>query len=856
MASGIALMILFSMSFYMIFFPVKSEGISVDGDFSDWSDVQMYCDLSNDQHSNTIDVTLTAIENGEDYLYFYVETRGNMFQGIGSNGDIVRIFIDSDASPSTGYYINNIGADYLIEVYGINNEILSSNYYEYYIFNHIDSNLPRTQYDWNAWAPMFRVDCQVNGNRMEAKLWVDELRISSQINPRILVQSIDPLGNYDFSSVFTQEGAIEAVLYGVGVNSLTPGRSNEFLTISLSNRGEEACEIDGLTFNQDSTAVMEDIKGIKLYYRGEFLSEGIIESNSFSFSNLRLSIDTPISLNLVLLIHDGAKPGHAISLSLVDIDTKAGVTYSNERISAYISVIPSNPILDGLFGEWTNPRTDENDDVSNPNLNILAYDAMDLADFSYFYLNISGDLLTGDAVTSRGAINIPTSKIDEEREKKEEIIYQETVLPEMWGEDTILIFLETSSSFGWDSTENHVSSAEYLISIKGKQGRIISSELLRFSGNNQYEWKWDSVKEINATNNRHEIEIQCDIIPQSVSFVIEDWNQDVENMDTCKVNLIEPTIISSSRDDYPLVVYGYAYDTDGITTISDVNVSVTNNDSNHTITRTTNSNGKYQVTFNNFTENDTIKVFFRRENFLAVNIGYAPNSGIMQLNGTFPILINEVMFDPEGEDLGKEWIEIYNPGNATVNLSGWKLMNKQYVSYTIQDFSITKRSLFVIYFTTGTNNTTAVFSGINITFLNNTNESLLLNNSKNKTIDFLCWGGASSLGKIAENNGHWLDGTYISLSGYVEGNTIARDINSTDTNTLNDWNISCGINSKYPTPETKNIPEFNSMLYPSIGILIMVTFNSKNRRRKKTKQRSNRSFESGISYNSFRFILN
>ena len=37
------------------------------------------------------------------------------------------------------------------------------------------------------------------------------------------------------------------------------------------------------------------------------------------------------------------------------------------------------------------------------------------------------------------------------------------------------------------------------------------------------------------------------------------------------------------------------------------------------------------------------------------------------------IWINEIMFNPEGSDSGREWIEIYNYGTSDINISGWKL---------------------------------------------------------------------------------------------------------------------------------------------------------------------------------------
>ncbi|MBN2368566.1 lamin tail domain-containing protein [Candidatus Woesearchaeota archaeon] len=34
--------------------------------------------------------------------------------------------------------------------------------------------------------------------------------------------------------------------------------------------------------------------------------------------------------------------------------------------------------------------------------------------------------------------------------------------------------------------------------------------------------------------------------------------------------------------------------------------------------------------------------------------------------------ISEIMYDPEGSDTGREWIELYNAGNDSINLSGWR----------------------------------------------------------------------------------------------------------------------------------------------------------------------------------------
>lgn len=38
----------------------------------------------------------------------------------------------------------------------------------------------------------------------------------------------------------------------------------------------------------------------------------------------------------------------------------------------------------------------------------------------------------------------------------------------------------------------------------------------------------------------------------------------------------------------------------------------------------------------------------------------------------YPIVINEIMYNPEGADSGNEWVELYNSGTSTVKISEWK----------------------------------------------------------------------------------------------------------------------------------------------------------------------------------------
>lgn len=51
----------------------------------------------------------------------------------------------------------------------------------------------------------------------------------------------------------------------------------------------------------------------------------------------------------------------------------------------------------------------------------------------------------------------------------------------------------------------------------------------------------------------------------------------------------------------------------------------------------------------------------------------AANPGAAACSTSGTLVVNELMYDPAGSDDGNEWIELYNPGDATVDASGWTI---------------------------------------------------------------------------------------------------------------------------------------------------------------------------------------
>ena len=53
------------------------------------------------------------------------------------------------------------------------------------------------------------------------------------------------------------------------------------------------------------------------------------------------------------------------------------------------------------------------------------------------------------------------------------------------------------------------------------------------------------------------------------------------------------------------------------------------------------------------------------------------NNGSTLTPQFFPVIINEIMYDLEGSDDGREWIEIFNAGQSSVDLTNWKFYENE-----------------------------------------------------------------------------------------------------------------------------------------------------------------------------------
>jgi len=177
---------------------------------------------------------------------------------------------------------------------------------------------------------------------------------------------------------------------------------------------------------------------------------------------------------------------------------------------------------------------------------------------------------------------------------------------------------------------------------------------------------------------------------------------------------------------------------------------------------------------------------------------------ILSIKGSANILINEIMYDPSISDNYYEWVELYNPTNKSINLSGWSLTDNSEEDNLEGNFengngtTIIPPFNYAIITDHGTklynnysvlNNTLKLFvddSSIG-NGLGNRGDKLILKNNLNVTIDAVEW---------IEN--------YIEISGnpasaIEENNTLSRMTNHDTNDSSKDF-----YKSISPTPGSKN----------------------------------------------------
>jgi len=183
------------------------------------------------------------------------------------------------------------------------------------------------------------------------------------------------------------------------------------------------------------------------------------------------------------------------------------------------------------------------------------------------------------------------------------------------------------------------------------------------------------------------------------------------------------------------------------------------------------------------------------------------------------VVLNEILYDPFGPDEGNEWVEIINTGKQAENLAGWMLVNRTgSMAAALPDWSLPAGAILTIQMGEGvddsdfTDGEGLFYSGF-LTEMNNTVDEVALcagDLDDSTIVDFLCWNSddgyvAGVSHEAAVKAGIWSEGDFYDCSfpggrAPVAGFSLGRDVNSSDTDSSQDWDRDGGIDAYRVTP--------------------------------------------------------
>jgi len=190
------------------------------------------------------------------------------------------------------------------------------------------------------------------------------------------------------------------------------------------------------------------------------------------------------------------------------------------------------------------------------------------------------------------------------------------------------------------------------------------------------------------------------------------------------------------------------------------------------------------------------------------------------------ILINEIMYDPEGSDTGREWVEVFNSGTETIDLSSYKLFESN-VNHKLSLFSSENLNISAGQFAIIADNPEKFlidfpnFAGLLIDSafsLNNTGEIISIIDKENNIIDTVTysvdWGGKNNSFSLQKNsNNFWIEAKpTVALKNTEQSETVVENETGSSIST-NSGTSSAGSTHSSQT----EISKYNEKITLEIG---------------------------------------
>ena len=460
-------------------YELYTPSIAIDGDFSDWDDVPMYTD-SPDNPRPDVTVKSYAIDFERNHLSFYVQAVGIVLGDI--NGyDTFYFFIDSDGDTTTGYRVDNFGADFVIQVHGGDNIVADAQTFAF---------LGDDQYNWTAFVGLERVDAEASGRMMEVQTTIHSLSLEEDF--LVLFCANDHEGGQSCSSVPVGEDPGALLV-----------EQSRFRSI-VERRLEQVMEVRFTAMASD--VIVNDISIV--------VSGGAtVETPQLPFTVAEGTTTTKlITADLTL-----APIGALITATVESVLADRPSTIRGEVVKAYIEEIPVGIVIDGFFEDWTTGNPDAADPSLGSNVDMIEHEAVEGQADAFFHVKVSGNIMLGTFAPQMKTRHFPG--LPGEPSPPAPITEFRAT-----GEDYLTIYIDSNSSDDVGESFYGVN-ANIIVEIRGMYGVIRQKTLMML-----VDGTWEAVAGIDAEIDADEIEISVllarlgTLDNPEIFFVTSTWN--------------------------------------------------------------------------------------------------------------------------------------------------------------------------------------------------------------------------------------------------------------------------------------------------------------------------------------------
>src|SRR5213593_493405 len=546
--------------------------IRIDGQFGDWASQPTEAMGPGATLNPNIDVVRFGMVNNLGPYAFYVQVAGSALAGGGPSPgtmDTVRIFVDIDASSATGYRIDGLGADRLIEISGHGGTVLSSTLWEF------DSN--RDQRDWNGWIKGTATQAAASGSQIEAEAeWLSSSPTTVPVIATVHTESWDRQTDTGDFSVSPTAGTL-SVIADPEVPDVVSGNGVPLLQLTLTAHGQ-AVALDSLHIELAGTAAPSAALSLRLMDGGTLVAVATPTSRDVTFSFPARTIAVGATTYLYIVGDFSGTSGDTFGIRLPSthpFGLGAAVVALREnagsRLVGYLGVVPSAPQVDGAFDEWSALSADGSNDVTprpNPDIDVARYGAQHGGTSTFLYTDVFGRILRGTAVPETPQpvpLQNTSGPADTDRDTVPDVVdpspldfnndgipdaqtngdydgdgitdygfpggtdyWLNTTIPSTFpapyagrsvsvyigpdnrppvlGDDAIRIFLDIDNSTFSGYSIGGIG-ADRLVELRGKDGTVTQAALLAFTGSFPGQWAWTPLAPVTVALGYHAVEL-------------------------------------------------------------------------------------------------------------------------------------------------------------------------------------------------------------------------------------------------------------------------------------------------------------------------------------------------------------